>query len=405
MYSLIIGAGVLLLLGWLLGMLGKFLPDKPESSVEKPESNFASYILIVLVLLFGWGLFSYIGLLPKMLAMPLPYHYEHQVLLTSVADVKAEFEKRLDEQTVPKGTFDQINETSRYQASLRHYINKKNKLIFMPSAKDRSYSYAKGKVEGLWKYGRQMGIRVQQKNTDFFISGKYRGQTTADEFSLYAKDITYYDDVQRTNYGFIPDYLSSLLKKQHSEKIAPREYAILLEARVWGQIAGWFPESGTALIYDGEENAKLRVYNVEDNTFREASIPEDYRLIGFVNEKTAACIRPDQSLVMCDVDSGPIADTVADMNALSAGIYVNDSDGSVYLSAVHTKSDGTSPYCSCWQWTDGNLVPAAKTLCYHEINTEWNYQEADVFCQDDLVFAVFPEETSINYIKFDKPWE
>ena len=107
---------------------------------------------------------------------------------------------------------------------------------------------------------------------------------------------------------------------------------------------------------------------------------------------------------MCDIDEGELKDTIAGMHAVTAGIWVDDATGDVYLSAIHTKEDGSSPFVSGWHWTDGDLKPVAKTLWYHELKEDWSWQEGDVFCQKDIAFAVFPDKTFIQYVKFDDPW-
>lgn len=404
--------GIFLLLIWLLKKLLSHAgspADEPPAGEERGHSHPAGFIFSVLLsgffLLLSWGMLSYLGAIPSYMSMPMKSHYLNQILVATTTDVQEEFRKTLDAESIPKGTFDELNETSRHQASLRHYMENKNTLLFVPSGKDRAYSLKNGELKGLWKAGRQMGLLVSEKGLDYFISCKYRGQTTVDHASRSADSVTYYEGVQRTTEGFVPEYLADLLNRQKTGNITPREFACLLEARLWGQLAGWFPETDTAFIFDGSEKGLLRAYNTADGTYQETQIPQDYELIGFVNDRTAACIRPGGSISMCDIDEGELKDTVAGMHAVRAGIWVDDETGDVYLSAVHTKEDGSSPFLSGWHWTDGSLKPVAETLWYHELEEDWNWQEADVLCQKDIAFAVFPDKTFIQYVKFDDPWE
>ncbi len=403
--------GVFLLLIWLLEKLlpkaGAPAGGRPAEA-ERKSRNPAGFIFSVLFsgffLLLSWGMLSYLGAIPSYMSIPLKSHYLNQILVVTSADVQEEFQKTLDEESIPKGTFDKINETSLHQARLRDYMENKNTMLFVPSGKDRAYSLEKGELKGLWKAGRQMGLLISEKGLDYFISCRYRGQTTVDHAGRCADSVTYFENVQRTVDGFVPEYLAELLNKQKTGNMTPREFACLLEARIWGQIAGWFPETDTAFIFDGNKDGLLRVCNTADNTYRETQIPQDYALIGFVNDHTAACIRPDRSIAMCDIDEGELKDTIAGMHAVTAGIWVDDATGDVYLSAIHTKEDGSSPFVSGWHWTDGDLKPVAKTLWYHELKEDWSWQEGDVFCQKDIAFAVFPDKTFIQYVKFDDPW-
>ena len=111
------------------------------------------------------------------------------------------------------------------------------------------------------------------------------------------------------------------------------------------------------------------------------------------------------SLIMYDIDNGSLKETTLGMNCISAAVHVDEKTGDVYLSAVWTQQDDTVPNFSGWIWTDKDLNRVVKEMCNTKVNTEWNWQEADVYCRDDLILTAFPEKTSINYTFFDHPWE
>lgn len=403
--TLVIGGIVLVIVVALVGLLANLLSVIPLTRLL--FNRVSDVFLSVFFLLLGWAFFSFVGLVPSFLALPLPYHYEYQVLPTATANVQQEFEDRLDVASVPAGAFDELNESSKHQANLRAYQDGKGALFFMSSAKDRPYRWKDKKMSSQWSMGWQMGLMYGGKWLTYRVSGAYRGHTTIEQGSLKKMDVTYYDGVQRTVDAFVPDYLAELLARESTEMLTPRELAVLLESRVWGQLAGWFPETGAALIYDGTQvkGGELRVYDVTAGTYRVAAIPEGYTLVGCVSDQVVACYTPDGHLVMCDVDAGPLKATFVDSRVLTASIYRDDDDGSVYLGMVTTRQDGTEPHSVGFRWIDGDLNAMGELIYNDLVNESWNWQEADVFCMNDVALAVFPEEGSINYLSVTDPWE
>lgn len=398
--------GIAALLFWLFEKLRKRFGKNTEGTEEKSGSvSFVVNALIcILFLLIGWGMLSYLGAIPGYMSMPMKTHYLNQVMAVTGADVQEEFRKTLDEESIPKGTFDAINESSKYQARLRDYMKGKDTLMFTSSGKDRAFSLKNGKLKSLWKAGRQMGLLVSEKGLDYFISCRFRGQTTVDHGGLQADGVTYYEGVQRVFDGFIPEYLAELLNKQKNGKITPREYANLLEARVWGQLAGWFPESDTAFILDVSEEPVLRVYNTADGTSRETQIPQEYTLIGFVNDHTAACISPDGNISMCDIDEGELDYTIFTAKAVNGSIWVDETAGDVYLSIIHENKAGSHTLYGI-HWMGSEMTPVGDTLWHYDLEEDRNWQEADILLQKDIAYAVFPGNKLFSYVKYDQPWE
>ena len=398
--------GIAALLFWLFEKLRKRFVRNPKDTEENsgPVSFVVNTVICIVFLLIGWGMLSYLGAIPGYMSMPLKSHYLNQVMFVTGADVQEEFRKTLDEETIPKGTFDALNESSKYQARLRDYMKGNDTLMFTSSGKDRAFSLKNGKLKTLWKAGRQMGILVSEKGLDYYISCRFRGQTVVDHGGRQADGVTYYEGVQRTFYGFVPEYLAELLNKQKNGKITPREYANLLEARVWGQIAGWFPESDTAFILDGSEEPVLRVYNTADGTSREAEIPKEYTLIGCVNDHTVACLCSDGCISMCDIDEGELDYTVFLSNASNGSIWVDETSGDVYLSIIHERNDGSHVLVGI-HWMGSEMTPVGDTLWQYELDENWNLQDTDILLQKDIAYAVFPGKKLFSYVKYDHPWE
>lgn len=386
---------------WLLNTpIGKFLPKR------------SNVVITSLVFLFGWAFFSYIGLLPTFISLPLPSHYHYQVLKASTTDVQGEFAAALNDATVPVGQFDQLNESSKHQARLRAYEDEGGDLHFIPSAKDRPYVLSGEEIAAEWAIPSQMGLRYDVDGKTYRVSARFHGETTISNKYFQERDVTYYDGAERVVNGFEPDYLVGLLNRQRTEKLTPHEFAALLESRVWGQLIGWFPESGTALIYDGTQLtndattvSELRIYNVSDGTYQVSAVPDDCTVFGCISEQYVACLTPDNHVFLCDTTLGPVdGKGIGIFTVASANVYRDPSSGDIYLSAVTVEEDGSHNSIG-FKWLRDDLSIASDLVYRDEVKQGWNWESSDAYCFPDLAFAVFPEKTSINYLRLSDPWE
>ena len=387
--------------GWLLKTpVGGLLPKKSNP------------LITTLVFLLGWALFSYIGLIPTFLSIPLPSHYHYQVLKASTTDVQGEFAAALNDATVPVGQFDQLNESSKHQARLRAYEDEGGDLHFIPSAKDRPYVLSGEEIAAEWAIPSQMGLRYDVDGKTYRVSARFHGETTISNKYFQERDVTYFDGAERVVNGFEPDYLAGLLNRQRTEKLTPHEFAALLESRVWGQLIGWFPESGTALIYDGTQLtndattvSELRIYNVSDGTYQVSAVPDDCTVFGCISEQYVACLTPDNHVFLCDTTLGPVdGKGIGIFTVASANVYRDPSTGDIYLSAVTVEEDGSHNSIG-FKWLRDDLSIASDLVYRDEVKEGWNWESSDAYCFADLAFAVFPDKTSINYLRLSDPWE
>lgn len=350
------------------------------------------------LLLFGIGylLFSFMGMLPSSMSVPLPTHSRYVLLPVTGPDISEDLLAYSQKEKIPAQSFDRYIASNPSTAWLSSYQDGSTVHLL---AENETYSRkGSARLKGDLSVDKKApGLYVKIKGVTYSFFNREEPRISYGTTSVSLSHEAYSEKPR----GYDPAVLAALLETQEKDKLTPSDFAALMHSKYNGQLVGWFPKTHIAYIKKVGEKVLFR-FHTDTGIFEQRSFPEDTIFLGTRGD-SAVIWRCEDGTKLMKTDFTTGEETVLgsggdlDQRSVILPVY-EEAEDTLYLLVATEPMDDGEVFVLCFRENLHERLHGKQV----QDETKFALSSPSIYSFEKRVLYVFETKEGIFYISFDK---